>query len=370
VGYAKAKQTDFDELEAWLTERALEHDKPMLLFAMACEHLYKSKILRPGVTVLERLVISARQHAQQQTYDTMASILKPDACTFLDSVLDVDDAIGRTPLYWLKYGATSNTPDDILNDIEKIEYLRQHHIEDWSVPDLNPNRLKFLAQLGQQSTNQSLQRSAPERRYPILVAFLLRTYEEIIDELIELFDRCLADCYTRAKGDLKRFQLSVAKTTNTKLQIFRDIGKIVLNADISDSDLRAHIYKVIPETEFRQAVDECDGLIRPNDDKSYDFLSKRYGYIREFSPKFLKIMQFQSHQENDPLLKAITILDTLNDGHKRKVSDDAPTEFIQKSWQPYVKDGQGKIIRRYYEISTLWSLRGRNVSMTLRHQAD
>ncbi|PZN68756.1 MAG: hypothetical protein DM484_30965 [Candidatus Methylumidiphilus alinenensis] len=210
VGYAKAKQTDFDELEAWLTDRALEHDKPMLLFTMACEHLYKSKILRPGVTVLERLVISARQHAQQQTYDTMASILKPDTCTFLDSVLDVDDAIGRTPLYWLKYGATSNTPDDILNGIEKIEYLRQHHIEDWNVPDLNPNRLKFLAQLGQQSTNQSLQRSAPERRYPILVAFLLRTYEEIIDELIELFDRCLADCYTRAKGDLKRFQFGHA----------------------------------------------------------------------------------------------------------------------------------------------------------------
>ena len=112
MGYAKAKQTDFDELEAWLTERALEHDKPMLLFTMACEHLYKSKILRPGVTVLERLVVLARQHAQQQTYDTMASILKPDTCTFLDSVLDVDDSIGRTPLYWLKYGATSNTPDD------------------------------------------------------------------------------------------------------------------------------------------------------------------------------------------------------------------------------------------------------------------
>ena len=110
--------------------------------------------------------------------------------------------------------------------------------------------------------------------------------------------------------------------------------------------------------EFRQAVDECNSLIRPNDDQSYDFLSKRYGYIREFSPKFLKIMQFRSHQKNDPLLEAITILDTLNDENKRKVSDDAPTEFIQKSWQPYIKDEHGKIIRRYYEISTLWSLRG------------
>jgi hypothetical protein len=86
-------------------------------------------------------------------------------------VLNVDEAMGRTPLYWLKYGATSNKPGDILNNIEKIEYLRQHQIEEWEIPDLNPNRLKFLAQLGQQSTNQSLQRSAPERRYPYWLPF-------------------------------------------------------------------------------------------------------------------------------------------------------------------------------------------------------
>lgn len=114
-------------------------------------------------------------------------------------------------------------------------------------------------------------------------------------------------------------------------KMHHECSQIVLNTEISDSDLRAHIYKVIPEIEFRRAVDECDSLIRPNDDQSYDFLSKRYGYIREFSPKFLKIMQFRSHQKNDPLLKAITILDTLNDEHKRKVSDDAPTESLSRS---------------------------------------
>ena len=60
MGYAKAKQTDFDELEAWLTERALEHDKPMLLFTMACEYLYKSKILRPGVVKNTGIVLSKK----------------------------------------------------------------------------------------------------------------------------------------------------------------------------------------------------------------------------------------------------------------------------------------------------------------------
>jgi TnpA family transposase len=34
VGYNKAAQTDFDALEEWLTERALEHDKPIRAIAL------------------------------------------------------------------------------------------------------------------------------------------------------------------------------------------------------------------------------------------------------------------------------------------------------------------------------------------------
>jgi hypothetical protein len=41
--------------------RALEHDKSGLLFQLACEHLRAEKIVRPGVTRLERLVMAARE---------------------------------------------------------------------------------------------------------------------------------------------------------------------------------------------------------------------------------------------------------------------------------------------------------------------
>jgi len=358
IGFKRAEQKDLKALEGWLTERALEHDRPLLLLTLGCEHLYKSNIFRPGITSVERLVVSARQRAQQETFEKMASILNPKVCAFLDRILIVDQSTGRTPFYWLKFGATANRPTDILNDVEKLAYLEGQHIGQWEVAGLNPNRLKFLAQTGRKSTNQSLQRAGAQRRYPILVAFLLRAYEEIIDELIELFDRCLADCYTRAKGDLKRFQLSIAKTTNLKLRILRDIGQVVLNAEISGSELRKNIYGIISETEFKQTIDECDSLIRPEDDKSYDFLSKKYSYIREFSPQFLKTLQFLSHQKNDPLLKAVSILNKLNKERKRKIPDDAPMGFIQRSWLPYIKDDQGRVVRRYYEIGTLWSLRG------------
>ena len=50
----------FKSLGDWLVERALEHDRPIVLFRLMCDHLKAERIVRPGVTVLERLVATAR----------------------------------------------------------------------------------------------------------------------------------------------------------------------------------------------------------------------------------------------------------------------------------------------------------------------
>ena len=57
LGFRKASEADLTTLLEWLLQRALEHDKPTLLFQMATDWLYKQKIVRPGVTILERMVM-------------------------------------------------------------------------------------------------------------------------------------------------------------------------------------------------------------------------------------------------------------------------------------------------------------------------
>jgi TnpA family transposase len=348
---------DFKNLSGWLLERALEHDKPTLLFSMICKKLYSDKIIRPGITILEKMIISARQQAQEETYHRLSFLLTEENKIFLDKLLTPDGSTGRTPLFWLRYGATANTPKAILQTIEKLNFLRKGEVDQWDLGCLNPNRQKFLAQLGRKSTNQALQRASAQRRYPILISFLRQSLEDITDELIDLFIRCLADCYARAKNDLKEFRLSIAKSANEKLMMFRNIGLILLDENISDYELRGAIYERIPEEMLRSVIEECDELIRRRDDNSYDYLGKRFSYLRKFTPKFLETLDFQSIREDDSLLKALDKIRKLNSDGKRKVSKDAPFDFISKSWHPYVWDEEGKIIRKYYEISTLWELR-------------
>jgi TnpA family transposase len=63
LGFRPATPMDVYALQTWLLARALEHDKPTLLLQLACEKLYRERIVRPGVTRLERFVATAREQA-------------------------------------------------------------------------------------------------------------------------------------------------------------------------------------------------------------------------------------------------------------------------------------------------------------------
>ncbi|MBE9170205.1 Tn3 family transposase [Pleurocapsales cyanobacterium LEGE 06147] len=72
-------------------------------------------------------------------------------------------------------------------------------------------------------------------------------------------------------------------------------------------------------------------------------------------PPTLKLY-FQARGNDSGLLTALDLVHEIHLGRRRKLPDDAPTEFIPEPWQPYVQEGQ-KIDRRYYELAALWLLR-------------
>jgi hypothetical protein len=74
LGYRRTRRADMERLAAWLLERALEHETPALLYALACEQLQRERLVRPGVTQLERLVAETCQSAQAETFRRLGPI--------------------------------------------------------------------------------------------------------------------------------------------------------------------------------------------------------------------------------------------------------------------------------------------------------
>src|SRR5581483_10161556 len=246
LGFRTASQSGLHTLARWLLDRALEHDKPSLLLQLLCEKLYKDKLIRPGITRLEKLVATARAKAQTEIYQRLAPLLTPANKTLLDGLLDSQQATHRTQLTWLGKGVTSNTASAILACLEKLTFLCKYQVDTWDITALTPNRLKFLAQIAKRSTNQALLRMPEKRRYPILLAFLHQSLIDITDETIEIYDRCLWDCYNGAKNDLETFKKEVFKSANEKVSVLKEVGRLVLDPAIHDQELRRSIFANLP----------------------------------------------------------------------------------------------------------------------------
>jgi TnpA family transposase len=358
LGYRKVRSEDVETLAQWLLERALEHDKPTLLYELTCEKLRSAQFIRPGVTRLERLVAEARQQAQTEIFRRLEPLLTADCQQALDTLLEPDPERRITPLAWLRRPAVSNSPRAILGDLEKLTFVRAMGVEAWNLAGLNPNRLQLLAHVARKSSAQALQRAPAERRYPLLVAFLYHSLVEVTDDVIEMFDRCLADADARAGQDLQEFRTAVAQATNEKVHLFRELGQAILDPTIADADLRSTIYQRIPPPVLRRAVEESDRLVRPLDDSYFDFFATRYSYLRQFTPTFLQAFTFHSNRTPDALLEAVAVLQDLNTTQRRTVPEDAPLDFVPPKWRPYVVDPRGRIDRHYYELCVLWELRG------------
>lgn len=113
LGFRRADRGDLKSFSDWLVERALEHDRPSVLFRLACEHLRSEQIVRPAVTTVERAVVSARQRATNQTYIRLAPQLDQQRRDGLSELLTVDSGLGVTPWIWLRRQAPTAAPASI-----------------------------------------------------------------------------------------------------------------------------------------------------------------------------------------------------------------------------------------------------------------
>ena len=354
LGFRRIQPDDQEPIVAWLTERALEHDKSTLLLHLLCEHLKQHQLIRPAVTTVERWVVTARMQAHHESLKRVQFLLTPERMTLLDSLLVSESDQGPTPLSRLRHHADTNTPTALLNALDKLIMLEAWDVNAWDMSALNPNRQKFLARLGHKYTMQALRRMGPERRYPILLSFLKQTLIELTDESIDIFDVCIASRHKKAQKALQDYRTQIVETTETHSQLLQTIGDLVLDETVSDGHLRQAIYHHIPRVNLQMAVKEAHALRRPS--SYFDFLDDHYSYVRQFAPQFLETLSFQSHQDNDTVLEAIAVFRSLNAANQRKLPDNVPLDFVTDNWRRFVMP-QSHPTRRAYELCMLSTLR-------------
>ena len=139
---------------------------------------------------------------------------------------------------------------------------------------------------------------------------------------------------------------------------FGNSGQVLLDDDIEDSEVRAVSFERVPKKVLHEAIEETQGLIRPRPDDAIDFFGKRYSYLRQFVPLWLQTLTLRAQGPDDTVLRAVEVIRDLDRvPTRRPVPKDAPMALVTEAWRPYIREPDGEISRRYYELCTLWHLR-------------
>jgi TnpA family transposase len=147
LGFRWFKSSEEQILLEWLSQRALENDRPSTLLQQASEWLYKHQIVRPGITTLEEVILISRDKAHELTYEQVSQVLDKKLKAELDGLLVPDLDLGLTSLSWLRRPARGYGADDIVKVLDKLDVVYEWPIDDWQLTKLPPGRIHHLVQL-------------------------------------------------------------------------------------------------------------------------------------------------------------------------------------------------------------------------------
>ena len=140
------------------------------------------------------------------------------------------------------------------------------------------------------------------------------------------------------------------------------LGTIVLDASIPDSELREEIFARLPSDDIGKLVDGCRNLRAGNQGSPLGLINHWYGYTRRYSPALIEKTPFQ-FAESSPLGRAVIYMREINRDQNRKLTWEAPIDFLPSRWLKHVvrKNGAGALIvsRPHYESALLTTLNER-----------
>ncbi len=135
----------------------------------------------------------------------------------------------------------------------------------------------------------------------------------------------------RMKGRRKHIRLSLSH--------YKEILNVLLDEEVELEDIRTTVFNSIKAETLKAELDAIEDMLGNQYSDSFNRIIARYSYLRQFSPTLIKHITFQVDTQDSSsrdIIKAVALLNRMNETGKHKLPKGAPTEFIPQKWQPFV----------------------------------
>lgn len=151
-----------------------------------------------------------------------------------------------TKLAWLKDIPGKANPESFMTICKKVETITVLELGTINVSHIHRNRFLQLARLGDNYDAYDFSRFEFEKKYSLLIAFLVDHHQYLIDLLIEINDRILAGIKRKGMHDSQELLKEKGKLATEKLEHYASLIDALHFAKDNDSNPFDEIERVIP----------------------------------------------------------------------------------------------------------------------------
>src|SRR5256884_143219 len=357
LGFQGFGPTEREALSQFLREEALHLGHLAALVAQAEAFLRDHQVLLPALSPLRRLAGEQRDWTRQLVAARMMALLPPDLPARLDALLQVEADHRLSPLHALKTPPGMPTPQAVSRLTAKLDSIQATGVLALDLTWLNNNLQKALARHAAQASAQRLRLLDAPQRYTGLVCFLMQTYPETPDQLVEMYDKLVTATYRRAQRRLDETVKRHRRMLRTTLQSFHTIGHTLFNEQVPPEAVRTTVFQEIPREHLQGQLAEAKRWLSGDTSAVFPLVMKRYSYLRQFAPTLLEHLPVELEPTGSPaLLDAVALLRDLNTTGRRTLPEELPMACLPKRLRAFVGTN-GTANRRAYACAVLTTLR-------------
>lgn len=348
LGFQRFDEAAQGPLETWLMQQAQLGKLPDELFQQAEHYLLDRRILLPGPSVLERLIIHSCAAVHEQLFESMFQRLAPELRQAIDRLLTVPEGEQRSAFYYLKEYPPAATISSMQSYLQRYQTVAETGIDAFEAQGFTAACLDYLFKLAKRYSAADLKRFADDKRYALMLAFLLETRKDLLDHLVTMHDQYIMEMCRQAKHLHEQKHRELRKRQKRAIDVVLEATDRLLDWPEEPPLSKEALWQQIDERKLRGSLADLRTFKRLEERGYGDILLARYPSLRKYFAEFIHL-PFAAEQGNDSLIHAIDIIRKLDAGALKKIPDNAPIAFVPKELRRALRDQAGQINRNAWE---------------------
>jgi TnpA family transposase len=349
LGFQRFDHNAQEQLAAWIAQQARLGNLPDTLCQQAENHLLDKRVLLPGPSVLERLIIHVCADVHLQLFETVFRQLSPELRQAIDRLLMVPDGEQRSDFFHLKEYPPAPAISSIQSYLQRYQTVAETGIDDFEIQVCTPAFLEYFFKQAKRYNATDIKRFADHKRYTMMMCFLLETRKALLDHLVTMHDQYVIDISRQTRNAYEKKHRELRKRQKRAIDVMLDTTDFLLEWPDDQPLSKNDIWRQVAEGTLRSSRKDLQEFKRLEERGDGDILLHRYPSLRKYFADFIHL-PFAAKQGNEHLMQAIDMVRKLDAGDLTRLPPTAPTTFVPQELRRALKDQAGNLNRNAWEM--------------------